>query len=233
MLKAISMPARRRRRSLEIHAQAATAARASFGAPARASCDPTIRLAPMRRPRWPTIWRASAETSRARARPRSLSPSDRPPMSRSRPPGLRSSSPGLPPRLPPCLPPCLGPRRALRSRNLRTGQAAPLRRARCRKRVHCRKRAHFRKSGVPSRQLCLCHRRPHRCCSHLKSNKRSVAAPRAGDAALASLMTSAQSRQVRRLPRSASRARGELRQLPARRSSRLRPRSPRPRRAKP
>jgi hypothetical protein len=149
---------------LEILAQAAIAARASFGAPAPVSCVRTTPPAPMRRPRWPIIWRVLAEASRARARPLSPSPSGRPPMSQSSPAGLRSSRPRLRLRR------HLGVHPALRSRNPRAGQAPPLRRARCLMRVRCRKRAHFRKSGIPSRHFLR--RRPRRCCSHLKSSKR-------------------------------------------------------------
>ena len=216
------MPAKRRRRFLEILAQAAIAARASFGAPAPASCVRTTLPAPMRLPRWPIIWRALAEASRARARPLSPSPNGRPPMSRSSPPDLRSSRPSRGRRL--------GLHPALRSRSPRLGQALALRRARCLTRVRCRKRAHFRKSSIPSQYVLR--RRPRRCCSHLKSSKRcSVASPRR--CSLLSLMTSVQptsvqSRPARCFPPPESRPRGELRQRPARRSARLRPRVLRP-----
>jgi hypothetical protein len=219
------MPARRRRRSSETHAPAAIAARASFGAPARASYGRTTPPALMKRRRWPTIWRALEEegASRARARPLSPSPSARPPMSRSNPAGLRSSSPSLGARL--------RPRLALRShrRNLKIGQRPAPRRARCLMRVRCRKRVHFRRSGMSSRHLR--HRRPCRCCSRSKSSDRSAAASRARDAA--SLMTSVQPRPARRLLPLASRARGELPRPPVRRSARLRPRALPPRHATP
>ncbi len=215
------MPARRRRRSLEIRVRAAIAARVSFGAPARASCVRTTLPALMRRPRWPIIWRALAEeASRVRARPLNPSPSVRPPMSRSspRPSDPQSSRPSLGARLRPrpTLP-------ALRSRNLRVDQTPAPKRARCRKRVH------FRKSGMSSRHLR--HRRRCRCCSRSKSSDRSAAASRARDAA--SLMTSVQPRPARRLLPLSSRARGELPRPPVRRSARLRPRAPPPRHATP
>jgi hypothetical protein len=215
------MPARRRPRSLEIRVLAVIAARVSFGVPAQASCVRTTLPALMRRQRWRIIWLALAAASRARRRNRSLS--DRPPMSRSNPAVLRSSSPSLGARL--------RPRLALRSHrcNLKIGQRPAPRRARCLTRARCRKRGHFRKSGMSSRHLQ--HRRPRRCCSRSKSSDRSAAASRARD--VASLMTSVQSRQARRLPPLESRAHGELPRLLAQRSARLRPRAPPPRHATP
>jgi hypothetical protein len=204
------MPARRRRRFSETHAQAAIAARVSFGARVRASCVPTTPPAPMRPLQWPIIWPALAATSRDRARPLSPNPSVRPLRSRSNPPVLGSSSPSLEPR----------PRLALRSRNPKTGRAPVPRRARYLTHARCRKHIRCRKSGMSTRHLRRPH--PHRCCSHSRSSERRR---RSDVANAASLMTSA---QVRRLLPLASRSRAELPRLPARRSARLRPRSLRP-----